>query len=408
MPDQYEYQTDEVPPSNLSAIMRILVTGKHVTAAHRQIVWMLRAGCTVLFVGTTDPYEGRSRENYDFVHVTIDSHATETESIKALKDAISSAVRRFQPDIIHAQGLGVEAMACVEAGYHPLVLSAQGYLNDLAGDFNAPLSRGVEALVRSVDALIVNSPAVAIGAERRFDAGPKVVSITQGVDTRRFRPAQESQRRQWRQNLAVPNDAFLMISPRGWADLYNHDLIVRAWAMARSRFDRPSVLAFTRMGRNSRPGNAVQCFAQVMAEIESLGVRKDIRILPCMPQVLMPGLYGAADAMISYPNTDAFASTLFEALACECPVISARLPGNAGSFLETACQMVAPRDPEALAEAMIELVSQPVTVRSAKARAVREWLVENYDEERAVNELLKVYYEICLVTPFFYLTLHKQ
>ncbi len=376
--------------------MRILVTGKHVTAAHRQIAWMLRAGCTVSFVGTTDPYEGRSRENYDFVHVTIDSHATETESIKALKDAISSAIRRFQPDIIHAQGLGVEAMACVEAGFHPLVLSAQGFLNDLAGDPTAPLSWGLEALIRVADALVVDSPAVAMGAANRFDAGPKVVSITQGVDTRRFRPIQESQRRQWRQNLAVPDDAFLMISPRGWADLYNHDLIVRAWALAHPRLGRPCVLAFTRMGRNSRPGSAVQCFNRVMEEIETLGVRKDIRILPCMPQVLMPGLYGAADAIVSYPATDTFGATLLEALACECPVISARLPGYAGSFLEIACRMVVPRDPEALAEAMIELVSQPSTMRLAKARAAREWVVDHYDEERAVNELSRLYREVVI------------
>lgn len=374
--------------------MRILVTGKHVTAAHRQIVWMLRGGCTVLFVGTSDPYEGRSRENYDFMPVAIDSHAAETESLKALKDALSGAIRRFQPDIIHAQGLGVEAMACVEAGCHPLVLSAQGFLNDLAIDSTAPLPRDVEALVSAADALILVSPAVAMGVVRRFYSGPKVVSITQGVDTGRFRPAQESQRRQWRQNLAIPDDAFLMISPRGWDKIYQHNLIVRAWAMARPRFDRPSVLAFTRMGRNSSPGSAERCFDDVTAELESLGLRKDIRILPALHQALMPGLYGAADAIVSYPVTDTFGATLLEALACECPVISARLPGYAGSFLETACRMVAPLDTLALVEAMTELVNQPATERLAKGRAAREWVVEHYDEERSVAELSRLYHDL--------------
>ena len=374
--------------------MRILVTGKDVTAAHRQIVWMLRAGCTVLFVGSSDPYEGPSRANYHFLTVTGYRHGDEQASLRALKGSLSWANQEFQPDIVHAHGLGIEARACAEVGFHPLVLSAQGFLNDLAHDPTAPLSSRLESLVLAADALVVTSPAVAKAAGLRFCSGPRLFNLTQGIDTRHFRPVGQDQRRQWRQNLGVDEDAFLMLSPRGWAEVYQHGLIVRAWAMARPRYVRPGVLAFTRMGRNSRLGSAEQCFDRVMAEVESLGLRDDIRTLPAMPQVLMPGLYGASDAIVSYPASDALGSTLLEALACECPVISARLPGYAGSVLETACRMVAPLDVQGLAEVMVEVVNQPAADRGEELRAARETVIEQLDESRSVAELLRLYRDV--------------
>ena len=58
--------------------------------------------------------------------------------------------------------------------------------------------------------------------------------------------------------------------------------------------------------------------------------------------------------------------------------------------------MVAPQDPEALAVAMIELFKQPATVQSANARMARKWVVEHYNEERAVGELSLLYREVVL------------
>lgn len=370
--------------------MRVLVVGKNVTAVHRQLVWMVRGGCEILFVGESNPYEGIPPVRYRFLPLITGEGASQVSHTEAIAQ-IKLAADQFQPDIIHAHGLDKEAAWCVEAGLQPLVISAQGYLNRLAQNPSARLPITLDRMILASQALVFIGPAGAEAVRTRYPDRPKVVLLTQGLDVRHYQSQSDAQGSAWRQCLKLPLDAFVLASPRGWGKVYNHHLIVRAFASARQRCEKPTYLVYTRMGRNNQSGEAEIYFNEVMNEATSLGIKDAIRILPPMPHRMMPGVYAMSDAVISYPAQDALAVTLIEAAACQRPIITARLPDYAGTFLEQSAVMVEPNRVDSLTDALVTLVNQDPEERRELLKITRDRVMERYDDRLSIAELLRLY-----------------
>ncbi len=69
-----------------------------------------------------------------------------------------------------------------------------------------------------------------------------------GADTRRFCPGRTPAALEWRAFFAIPNDAFVLVSPRSWAEFYGHQTILHAYVQAFPRLRQPTVLAFVGLG----------------------------------------------------------------------------------------------------------------------------------------------------------------
>ena len=92
-------------------------------------------------------------------------------------------------------------------------------------------------------------------------------------------------------------------------------------------------------------------------------------------------LYSLAEVMVSVPFSDGLPQSLFEAMACETPAILGRLPGYAEVVTDGQHALLADLQPEALAEAMIQLLkdkNRACALAAAARERVREvaWLPE--------------------------------
>ena len=166
---------------------------------------------------------------------------------------------------------------------------------------------------------------------------------------------------------------------------------MKAFALAYRQLNRPLVLTLIGMGRKRNP----ESYARTVLDLgASLGVAHAIRWIPQVPYPDMPGLYALADVVINYPSTDALASTLVEAAACARPVITSLLPAYRNTFVEDCFRLVEPENPDALAEAIVELVGSASTPWALRAQRTSGIVLAEYNESVQKQRLIALYREM--------------
>lgn len=187
--------------------------------------------------------------------------------------------------------------------------------------------------------------------------------------------------------LHFDEDTTIILSPRGWSRVYCHEEIFEAYGLAYPQFKKPTALVFLCMGRASHE-ESVAMQDNICTQAEALNLRDRLRWLPHFPYRWMPTIYNLADVVINYPYTDAFPSTLIEAVACECPIISCDLPAYQDTFVTQFCTLTKPKNPASLAEAMVEVVNQAPEQRRDRLIAARQTIVEQFDENQLQQRFL--------------------
>ncbi len=304
---------------------------------------------------------------------------------------MGSLARQAQPDLVHVHNIDLRGLACVQAGLNPLVVSAWGAVRQLAAQPDRALPRVTRAVLAGCDVLLVDAPALVEPVARWMKATAQVVHLPMGADTRLFRPGRAELAQAWRALYAIPDDAFVLLSPRMWAAYYNHQTILRAYALAYPRFARPAQLVFTCLGDGP---HALPHMAAAWQEVAATPAAATVRWLPLVDHADMPALYAMSDALVNYPAVDSFGATLVEAAASEVPIITALLPTYRGTFVETCSTLVAAGDPEALAEGMVQVVNQAPAERRARLALARQAVERDYDDAVIQQRLWAVYAQL--------------
>jgi len=133
---------------------------------------------------------------------------------------------------------------------------------------------------------------------------------------------------------------------RALTPLYNHQIILRAFAAAHQSFSHPAVLVFKSYHEN----DGVETDLRQLAS--SLGVSSSVFWVRDIEYDAMPGLYAFADAVVNFPAMDAFPVSLMEAAACQTPVITIALPSYRDTFIERHMRLVSSGSTDELATAM--------------------------------------------------------
>ena len=206
-----------------------------------------------------------------------------------------------------------------------------------------------------------------------------------------FHPGYADKSAAWRFVLDIPSEATVLLSPRGWSEVYGQREIMQAFATAYHKLGRPMVLVFLGVGRIKRP----EILAREVLDLGArLGVGHAVRWIPEVPYLDMPGLYNLADIVLNYPSTDAFPSTLLEAAACARPVITSDLPAYRNTFIERCYTRVALENPAALAEAIVHLVSAGPDAWAPAAQQARDIVLAEHGEATQKARLIALYREI--------------
>jgi glycosyltransferase involved in cell wall biosynthesis len=188
----------------------------------------------------------------------------------------------------------------------------------------------------------------------------KIAVIPLGVDAEMHPQSDPSARIVFRRDHRLPERMILFLGtlePRK-----NIVALLEAYALLRREYDIPQRLVIA--------GGKGWYYQQIDATVERLRLRDEVFFPGFVPQQELPFWYDAAELFV-YPSLyEGFGLPPLEAMACGTPVVV----GDAAAVAEVvgdAGVIANPRDPQALAASMLQVLSDPVLQRALRAMGLK-------------------------------------
>ncbi len=297
---------------------------------------------------------------------------------------VRRAIRAFKPDVIHAHYINESGWLGALSGFRPFALTAWGsdiYLAPKQSKLAAKLSPWSVARADYVTADSFDQ------IEQLKKMGARHTEmIGWGVELDAYPRAIGDQ---WRQQRDISDDQIMVLSPRQWIGNSNIDIIVQAWAKVRKAC--PDALLILKRMKGEAPFNA-----RIEAQIAALKLGASVRIVEEMPESDLPAMYAAADIAVSVCSSDGTPVSVLEAMAAATPVIAGELPSLSEWVKNQKTGfLVAPRDADALAARLVELIQNGELRAKLGARA-RQIAVERAGREENLAKIETALIELAL------------
>ena len=306
----------------------------------------------------------------------------------AYRDGLAEPLSHGRFDLIHSQDC-LSANAALElrdTGIVPHVIRTVHHVDD----FTSPSL--VECQDRSIlrpDALLcVSEPWVARLSD---EFGIRAELVSNGVDTRRYRPARDaSERRADRARFGL-GDRFTVLTIGGIEPRKGSLTLLDAFARLRSlASDVDPLLVLAGGATLFDYRHEIDRFR---ARVASLRLETSVRVLGSLPDDEIESLYRAADAF-AFPSTkEGFGLAALEALASGLPVVASELEEFA-TYLEhdRSALLVPVGDAGALGAALTRVARSPELRARLRAGGLR--VSAAYTWDRAAVEHERVYAEL--------------
>jgi len=251
-----------------------------------------------------------------------------------------------------------------------------------------PASRQALAhVLRGASHVIASGRYPAAEAARAAGRELQVVQIPPGVDTQRFHPLDDAQRRAARAKFGVSEHAPLVVGVSRLVPRKGFDVAIRAVAR---------VAAATRTVGGGRPDSQVDGVTMLIGgtgrdhdRLQRLidELQAPVRLLGRVSDDDLPALYGCADAFMMLCRNrwggleqEGFGIVFAEAAACAVPQIAGDSGGAAEAVVDGETGMVVcdPRNVDAVAESLRSLLGD-TTRRNQMAMASRARAVNEFD-----------------------------
>jgi L-malate glycosyltransferase len=297
--------------------------------------------------------------------------------------------RRLDAGLVHANSTraGLAAALAARAGGRPTVVHVRDWVP--SGRIAATTLRAIEL---GADAIIANSRYVA----GQFSGGPgacPVRVVHNSVDGRRFDP-DRIDREAARSSLGLGPEHVAIAVMAHFVPWKAQDDAVRILARLQPRHPQLRLLLvgsakFTAAGARF---DAAAYERDVRRLVGSLGLEREVLFLgerDDAPQVLR-----ATDLLLVPSWREAFGRSALEAMAMGLPVIATDTGGTAEIVRDGVDGIVLPpRDPDAWADAIDELVARP-DLRAAMGKSGRERIAAEFTVERHVEAIVAIYDEL--------------
>jgi L-malate glycosyltransferase len=278
----------------------------------------------------------------------------------------------LEPGVVHAHWLtGFAALAAV-ARASPLVAMAWGSDVFCAGRGRAAVNRLAlrRADVALADSQVLLDRLVALGAPRE-----RTVLVNWGVDLQTFAPANGG-RAALRERLGL-GPGPVLFSPRSLTPIYNPRTILDAFVRVAAVVP-DAQLVLKHMGE--RP--------------HALGpLPRGARVVGHVPYERMAWYYQAADVCLSIPSSDSSPRSVWEAMACGCPVVVSDLPWVRELIEPGRDAVVVPVDAGAVADGVQRILRDPGTA-DALARRGRALAVAHRNQATEMERLADLYHAL--------------
>ncbi|MBF0426784.1 MAG: glycosyltransferase [Magnetococcales bacterium] len=300
---------------------------------------------------------------------------------------LTRLLRTLQPDILqtwmyHSDLLGL--LVGRLAGVRRIVWSLRCSTMQSGGRKLDWTKQILARLSTRPDAILVNSLAGQVYHESLGYRPRRWVRIPNGFDVTEYRPDPEARRR-LRSELGLEPDTLLVGIVARFNPMKDHDTFLEAAARVHQR--RPDV-HFVLIGADVVPENPF--FA---TRIPALGLTGCIHLTGKRHDIAL--INAALDVAVSSSIGEGFSNTIGEAMACGVPCVATDV-GDSALLIGDAGRTVPARDPEAMADALLALLTlAPAERREVGARA-RARIVADYALDRVVEQYQTFYQEMVI------------
>lgn len=217
------------------------------------------------------------------------------------------------------------------------------------------------------------------GLSRGMFPPPKTRVVPNGIAVERFRPASQALRQQVLKMLDLPEDAFLIgnVGRLNWTK--DQAGLIQAFRLVHARHPSARLLL---IGDGELRADLEQRAHDegVRDAVHFLGDRNDVRDL-------LPGL----DLFVMSSVSEGYSMALLEACAVALPIVATDVGGNS-EIIDTGRtgQLVPPGEPDALAEAMLQLLERP-HLASTYGQAARAWVEKHGSLEAMTDRYERLY-----------------
>ncbi len=218
----------------------------------------------------------------------------------------------------------------------------------------------------------------------------RITTVLNASDTSRFEPLNAAERQRVRESLfaqsptPVPVDAPLLGIVGNIIKRKGHIHAITAMSLITRRFPEARLVIIGRgIEAEVQPLRQVAIDLGVADHLIWTGFRDDVpRLMAAMDLVLCPSL------------DEPFGLAAPESLACQTPVIATRVGGFVTTIQDGESGfLVPPRNPPALAEAVIQLLRNP-ELRSRFGLAGRKWVIDQMSPTSHFAQLESIYHRV--------------
>jgi glycosyltransferase involved in cell wall biosynthesis len=292
--------------------------------------------------------------------------------------ALTAELRRQRPDIVHNYLLRANLVGSISARLArvPVVLCSKRGCHE---------RRGYELVSAKVGNFLADRVTVNAAAVRDFvhanEGCPleKMVVIPSGVDTSRFQPLPPAD---YKQRIGVPADRTVVGVVTRMRVRKGVDEFVRA--IARLRYTRPDVHGVI-VGE-------VDFDDELRSLVKSLGLLEHLSLLGRRAD--MPEVFAAFDVFVLCSHDEGMSNAILEAMAMEKPVVATDVGGTGEVVRHGHTGLLVPaKDPDALAQAIEEVLARPNRMREM-GRLGRRIVVDEFSAESMVRQMQDLYFDL--------------
>ena len=313
----------------------------------------------------------KSSKVLDLPTVSINTHASAFTKIfvKPIAALISAKeILAFEPDVVHVHGLDpwISVLGFV---WHPrVVISIWGAdLADPTFMLNECFRRLAMRRARSV---VATNLLLEYMCRAHVGMDPKVRVIPFGVDCERFQPV-----------ARAADGVFRVGFVKHLEPIYGLEYLLRALAQVREELPRWELLV---AGEGSLA-------ASLKDLAQGLGIGGSVRFVGRVPNEEVPALLQSCDVFAMPSLYESFGVCALEAAACGLPVVASKAGGIPDVVAhERTGLLVPPRDPRALAQALLRLARDPELARELGERG-REMVLQQFQWKDCVSQMEELY-----------------
>ncbi|GBG12607.1 HAD family hydrolase [Novimethylophilus kurashikiensis] len=244
-------------------------------------------------------------------------------------------------------------------------------------------------LMHHADRIIAECMQDRLDMERHYQADRRHIDIVPcGFDPDELRPDRE----QARQRLGLGSQEFVILQLGRIVPRKGIDNVIESLAILRERhgIDARLLVVGGHMPEDNAPDSAEM--ARLMALSTALGLTDRIRFTGQKARHELADYYSAADVFVTTPWYEPFGITPLEAMACATPVVGAAVGGIKSTVQEGVTgYLVPPKNPEALADRLALLHTQPDHARALGEAGQQR--VHRFYTWRSVAETMAGIYE---------------